>query len=262
MRWFSALLLSVCISNLALAHDTWVQTNTNVVRTGDAVHIDLMLGNHGNEHRDFKLASKVSLDACTLHLASTEGKSYDLKPQLADVGYAPKEGFWTTRFLPARSGLYTVSHTMDGVFHGVRGVKSGKTYFVASDSLDKVPLENPGFDKPLGHALEIIPVANPVTPMGPGQPIRMQVLFQGKPLADARMAFIPRGAELERGFDKMHERMTDPDGVAEFTPTEGNYYLVAVHYDRPDEKGEGYELTRYAATLVVFVPQVCPCCGE
>src|SRR6185436_2774462 len=44
----------------AFAHDTWVQTNTNVVRTGDAVHVDLMLGNHGNDHRDFKLASKLA----------------------------------------------------------------------------------------------------------------------------------------------------------------------------------------------------------
>ena len=41
------------------AHDTWVQTNTPLIRVGDAVHIDLMLGNHGNDHRDFKLASKV-----------------------------------------------------------------------------------------------------------------------------------------------------------------------------------------------------------
>ena len=42
------------------AHDTWVQTNTNVVRAGDAAHIDLMLGNHGNDHRDFKIAGKKS----------------------------------------------------------------------------------------------------------------------------------------------------------------------------------------------------------
>jgi hypothetical protein len=239
-----------------------VQTNANVVRTGDAVHIDLMLGNHGNEHRDFKLASKVSLDACTLVVAAPDGKSYDLKPQLVDLGYAPKEGFWTTRFAPAKPGLYVVGHAMAGVFHGVRGVKSGKTFFVVSDSLDQVPLENPGFEKPLGHALEIVPAANPVTPMGPGTPLRVQVLFQGKPLPEARVAFIPRGAELEPGFDKTHERLTDAEGLAEFTPTEGNYYLVVVHHDRPDEKGNGYDSTRYAATLVVFVPQVCPCCGE
>ena len=50
----------------ALAHDTWVQTNTNLVRAGDAVHIDLMLGNHGNDHRDYKLTSKTGLENCTL----------------------------------------------------------------------------------------------------------------------------------------------------------------------------------------------------
>ena len=29
-----------------------------------------------------------------------------------------------------------------------------------------------------------------------------------------------------------------------------------------DEKGEGYDSTSYSATLTVFVPDVCPCCGE
>jgi hypothetical protein len=35
-----------------------------------------------------------------------------------------------------------------------------------------------------------------------------------------------------------------------------------VHHDEPAEKGDDYEFTRYAATLAVYVPQVCPCCGE
>ena len=34
-------------ASTAKAHDTWVQTNTNVIRVGDSVHVDLMLGNHG-----------------------------------------------------------------------------------------------------------------------------------------------------------------------------------------------------------------------
>ena len=63
----------------ALAHDTWVQTNSSIVRTGDVVHIDLMLGNHGNEHRDFKIAGKLSLEGATLELIDPEGKHFDLK---------------------------------------------------------------------------------------------------------------------------------------------------------------------------------------
>lgn len=62
------LILLVAFSPLiSTAHDTWVETNTSVVRTGDVVHVDLKLGNHGNEHRDFKLASKISLDITRPH---------------------------------------------------------------------------------------------------------------------------------------------------------------------------------------------------
>ncbi|HTU91793.1 MAG TPA: DUF4198 domain-containing protein [Gemmataceae bacterium] len=86
------------------AHDTWVQTNTNVVRAGDYVHIDLMLGNHGNDHRDFKLASKIDLEGCTLTVVAPDGKRYDLKDRLTDTGYTPKEGYWTARFAGALSG--------------------------------------------------------------------------------------------------------------------------------------------------------------
>ena len=63
-----ALLLALAAPVAAMGHDTWVQTNTNLVRTGDAVHIDLMLGNHGNEHRDFKLAGKLALEGATLEV--------------------------------------------------------------------------------------------------------------------------------------------------------------------------------------------------
>ncbi|MGZ3489481.1 MAG: DUF4198 domain-containing protein, partial [Isosphaeraceae bacterium] len=40
-------LIALATPVAALAHDTWVQTNSSIVRTGDVVHIDLMLGNHG-----------------------------------------------------------------------------------------------------------------------------------------------------------------------------------------------------------------------
>ena len=49
-RFIAVPLLMSLLTLPANAHDTWVQTNTNVIRTGDAVHIDLMLGNHGNDH--------------------------------------------------------------------------------------------------------------------------------------------------------------------------------------------------------------------
>jgi len=252
------------LAGAVAAHDTWVQTNTNVVRASDNVHVDLMLGNHGNDHRDFKLASKIDLDGCTLAVLAPDGKRYDLKDRLIDTGYTPREGFWTARFAGAQPGLYLVAHTSDKVvsYAPTRSVKSAKTFFVVSKSLDRVSPDNPGFDKPLGHALELVPETNPVTPMGPGTPIKVRLLYKGKPLANAQVSFIPRGESLSEGFDKRYERLTDEQGRAAFTPKEGNYYLVVAHRVEPKESGKGYESTKYSATLTVLVPQICPCCGE
>ena len=249
----------------ACAHDTWVETNTNLIRSRDAIYVDLKLGNHGNEHRDFKLASKIDLAGCKLSVIDPDGKKYDLVPALVDTGYTPKEGFWRAKFAAVKPGLYQVAHSLDKVVnHGkpVRSIKSGKTFFVVSESLDKVPMSNPGFDRTLGHPLEIVPTANTVTPMGPGKPISVRVLFKGKPLSDAQVSFIPRTETLKEGFDDRCERMTDQNGEASFTPQMGDQYLVVVHHTRENETGPDYELTAYAATLTVFVPDVCPCCGE
>jgi uncharacterized GH25 family protein len=263
LRSFTFLVLT--FAGLASAHDTWVQTNTQLVRVGDAVHIDLMLGNHGNDHRDFKLASKVDPAGGTSTVIAPSGKRYDLLDRFVDLGYAPKEGFNSAKFAVAEPGLYAVAHFSDRIVnHGVpaRSLKSAKAFFVASTSLDKPNPNNPGFDKPLGHPLEIVPQSNPVLPMGPGQAIRVCVLLKGQPLAEARVSFIPRGEALTEGFDERYERKTDAKGDASFTPTTGNYYLVVVHHVSPDEKGTDYVQTTYSATLAVLVPDVCPCCGE
>lgn len=257
-------LLATALSATALAHDTWVETNTNLIRVGDSVHVDLKLGNHGNDHRDFKLAGKVALERATLQVVAPDGKPRDIKSDLIDIGYAPKEGYWSTKFVAADPGLYLVAHTVDQVvsYAPTRSIKSAKTFFVVSRTLDRVSQDNPGYDRILGHPLEIVPTASPVTPMGPGQAIRVRVLYKGKAMPDARVSFIPRSGTLAEDFDPTYERRTDSDGRASFSPKTGDVYLVVVHHVEPTESGEKYESTKYSATLTVFVPQVCPCCGE
>lgn len=248
----------------AAAHDTWLQTNTNAVRAGDVVFIDLFLGNHGNDHRDFKMAGKPDREASRLEVIAPGGGKYDIKERLVDNGYAPSEGYWSARFVPTEVGTHLVAHSMDKVvsYAPTRSVKSSKVYFLVSSSLDRVQADKTALDRPLGHPLEIVPKSHPITPMGPGSPIEIQVLYHGKPLADARASFIPRGESLSEGFDDRYERKTDGGGLARFTPKEGNYYLVVVHHVDPNASGPGYENTKYSATLTVLVPQVCPCCLE
>jgi uncharacterized GH25 family protein len=260
----NTVLIVLILASPALAHDTWVETNTNVVRTGDAVYVDLKLGNHGNDHRDFKLAGKVELEGSTVEVISADGTRYDLKSDLVDTGYAPKEGYWTAKFVPAKAGLYMIAHSLDRVVHyaPTRSIKSAKTFFVVSRSLDLVSKENPGFDRVIGHPLELVPLTNPVTPMGPGQPITVKLFYKGKPMADSRVSFIPRRHNLQEGFDPDYERTTDSQGRASFTPKTGNVYLIVAHHQELNEPGENYESTKYSATLTIFVSEVCPCCAE
>jgi uncharacterized GH25 family protein len=261
------LLVALTIPGATFAHDTWVQTNSCLVRTGDAVHIDLMLGNHGNEHRDFKIAGKPPLEGSTLDVIDPDGKAYDLKGRLSETGYAPQEGYWTARFEPAKPGLYTVAQRSDRVmgYAPERAIKGAKAFFVASESLDRPSPNNPGFDRPLGHNLELVCLLNPVTPMGPGCPIKVRLLYKGKPLAGERVSFIPRGTTLKPAFDAQYERMTDANGEATFEPTDANIYLIAAHKTEARQggtlDGKPYEFTKYSATLTVFVPRICPCCG-
>lgn len=264
MKFFLTAFCFLTLPKLAGAHDTWVETNTNVVRAGDAVHIAFKLGNHGNDHRDFKLAGKPKLESSTLTVLAPGGTEYDLRPALTDEGYTPNEGFYSTRFVTAEAGLFLVAHRSDAVvtYAPKRSIKSAKVFFVASKSLDKVPQEHAGFDRVLGHELELIPRTNPVTPMGPGQPLTVELRYKGKPLPEAKISFIPRGVDLKAEFDPAHEQRTNADGRATFEPKGGNVYLVVAHHDEPDEAGEGYTSTKYSATMTLFVPEICPCCGE
>ncbi|MEW4455034.1 DUF4198 domain-containing protein [Bremerella sp. JC817] len=265
IRILSALLLTGTLVSLASAHDTWVETNTGILRTGDAIYVDLKLGNHGNNHRDFKLASKANPADGTWDVVQPDGSKFDLTSVAVDLGYAPKEGFWNAKYVADEPGLYLVSHARDSIVnhgHPVRSVKSGKTFFIVSDSLAQVPSDLTGFDKPQGHALELVPTENPVAPLGPGKPIAVQLLFQGKPLADTVVSFIPRRETLQEGFDETYERKTDANGQASFTPKSGDQYLVVAHLEQPEASGDGYDATKYSATLLVIVPERCPCCGE
>lgn len=256
----AALLASLAAVSRISAHDTWVQASAALVRPDDLVHVDLCLGNHGNEHRDFKLAGKLgSLEGVTLAVVAPDGRATDLVPALVDLGYAPKEGFWSGRFVVAAPGLHCVAHTRAGLRHGKRSVKSGKAYFLAAESRDTLP-EAPAAPTPLGHPLEIVPETHPVVGMGPGRDITVRVLFRGRPVADQRVSFIPRGATLAADFDPEFERRTDDMGRCRYTPREGNFLLVVTRVEVPEEKGDGFDGTTYGATLFLDVPQRCTCC--
>ena len=245
----------------ARGHDTWVWPSAALVRPGDVVHVGFALGNHGNEHRDFKYAGKLSaLDAATLEVVGPDGRRTDVVPELVDLGSAPREGYYSARHVVGSAGLHVVAHTLDTLHHTTRAIKSGKAYFLAAPSLDRPPPADRGFATPLGHPFELVPDTHPVLATGPGVPITVQLRFRGRPLVGHRVSFIPRGAALAVDFDPEYERLTDDEGRCTWTPGEGTMVLVVAHHVEPDERGEAFERTAYAATLVLDVPQRCLGC--
>lgn len=257
------LVAALAVAAAARGHDTWVQTATIVARPDEVVHVDLALGNHGNDHRDFKLAGKLaSLEQATLGVRTPGGRTIDLVPDAVDLGYAPKEGYWSARYVTAEEGLHGIAHTLDRVHGTKRTLKSAKAYFLVARSAAQPPAADAGFATPLGHPLELVLETHPVLRAGPDREIKVRLLLRGKPLADERVSFIPRGAQLAEGFDPRFERRTDAEGRCSYTPREGNYLLVVAHRTAADERGADFDRTAYSATLVLNVPQRCACCDD
>lgn len=235
------------------AHDTWIQLNTATTPSRQSVYADLMLGNHGNLHRDFQLASKIPLENTTLTLLAPDQSTIDLKSSLTDRGSSPKEGFWTSRVTPTANGLYCVAHTYDAVvtYAPKRSMKFAKAFFRAGD--DPKEGSAASFSSPIGQTLEIVPLTDP-TRLAAGDKLRVKVLLKGLPLKDVVISCIPQGTKLAEDFDPAHEARTDAEGYADLPLPEANHYLVVVHHKAPEEIGEKYsEGSEYAATLTLLV---------
>lgn len=243
-------LITALGATLTNGHDTWVEVSSPEVRSGGLVHVDLKLGNHGNDHRDFKLHSLITLDHASLTVVEPCGCKTDMVPKLRPTAYEPKQGYWTSGFSPKKPGLHAVAHQLDLLHGRTRAIKSAKSFFLVG-APGEVATDH---SQPLGHSLEIVPLTHPVAETASGKPFRVRVLFQGEPLAEARITSIPRGENLSEGFDARYEKMTDKNGEAEFQPSEANLYLFVVHLRKPDESGDGYDGTHYAATLTATIP--------
>jgi uncharacterized GH25 family protein len=244
------MLLSLIAITPSAAHDTWVEAGPLVQPTGEYAYIHLMLGNHGNNHRDFKLASKITLAPCTLTVNTPSGTSIDLKPQIVDMGHAEKEGFWTARYDISEAGVHEVLHTLDTLHGTIRAIKSAKTFILSQPQCLGEATTQGQSARIHGLGLELVLLTS-VDKLAAHQEVKIQVLRSGAPLQGARVAFIPRGTQLVEDFDRQFERESDSQGIVVFKPAEGNIVLAVVHHPAPEEKGEGYNLTHYSAALVL-----------
>jgi len=257
-RLFTFMLALLPVSQLmskAAAHDTWVEVNSPYVRSGDPVFVNLCLGNHGNSARDYRLASRLAkLDGVQLVATYTDGESLSLVGSLKSFGSAEKEGYWTAVFHPQKDGQYVVEQKLD-ILHGpARAVHGGRAFFSVGDQSQLATdwkLPNAQIEMPL----QLTPITSPYD-WKVGSEVEFKVFFQGKPLPDARVSFLPLGVELGSEFDDKYERTTDANGTVRFAAPNANRYLVVTKLKRPEDKGDGYDATYYTATCTLVASQM------
>ncbi len=252
-------LLALAQATECRAHDLKVLVSRLVAAPGEQDTVYISYGH--------VLPVDTPVDADTLD-------DYSLKTPSGSVVYLKKEGVslqanevhveeeGTYQAVATRKPL-VFSEVVDkqGNHTHVRGPKSGITEgtvesttrslqfakaLLVSGSKNNNPLE------PLGHVLEIVPADTP-TAWKSGQDLTFQVLFGGKPLANADVFATYIGFKPDKAW--CYATSTDPKGAAVVRPSQPGTWVLKVKVQKPAPKGKQaeYDLESYSATLVLEV---------
>ena len=251
------------IAAAAYAHDGWIEVPA-IVEKGQPVTIALMLGNHTNEHRSYRLAGKWDPKFTKLMIIDPSGKTDDITSSLIDLGEdeektGPKgpKGFHIATFTPKTEGVYIVIGREEQVlqfgdeprFHSVR---SARAAFAALDNPRVAGgKKTSGFDRTVAidNLMEIVPVSNPVA-ITQNDPVTLELRYKGKPFPNQVVSVIPR----LKGAASAQDLMTDEKGRVKITTGAADTYLVRAKFDERSERKEGqYDLSSYEATYVFQV---------
>lgn len=106
--------------------------------------------------------------------------------------------------------------------------------------------------KPLGHALEIVPEIDPSS-LKPGEPLKVTILFKGKPLSDVQIAAVYSGAKL-KGHEFPVVTRTDDQGKASLKLDRGAlWYARLIHMEEAQNDPE-VDWRSYFATMTFEIP--------
>lgn len=252
---FKALLGAVLLlgmqANTLLAHDIWITTQ----KAGAS---DFRAAVHYGHPGDIYLP--VAAKLYQFDMIDHEGKSSSLletitpsaPPELTQVSkpisakpgpqtaifYASFDnGFWVER-----TDKLSINTSKENVPNALSSSHNYKfTKFLATPNPDTT-----GFDKVVGQRLEIVPLVNPFM-LKTGQPLKVRVLYAGKPLAGVGVEV---GDSMTiRKEEDIPRYKTNQDGVAEVPITKTGLVLVGVDYEVKSAYPQLAELDNMTATL-------------
>ena len=253
--------LLLCAAALAHAHEVWVNAPAELPSK------DILKAELAYSH-DFPHAEKIPADRVhiftPLALTTPSGTTAAMKQQGENYQYAAaklkkgsyivsamyKPTFWS-KDAAGKWTQQSLAERPEAVFCE-QSRMFGKSIVIVDGAVDMAAIS-----RPVGHTLEIIPLANPNTAK-PGALFPVQILYQGEPLAGATVTatadtVIAHDTEAARDHrePQAFSGKTDKQGKANILPlVEGLWKVKAVHKTPFADSKVCNESAAYATLIV------------
>ncbi len=236
------------------AHDGWTQTSAPIVETGEVSFVEILMGNHSNEHRSYRIDGQFSTNS-SIYVSTPAGEKVDITSTRFYTGEPEatnkvNNGFIAS-FVAESAGTYIVTAESDGVraSNGVssRTLRNAKSFVAAADLPIIARVRSlSGFSKLVNSdRAELIPMFNPASVVS-GQNVSVRLFLKGKPLADIAVSMVRRSINTEPQTVK-----TDAQGVASFKIGPSDYYLFRAKPTTTEAEEGKYTGINYETTMTV-----------
>ncbi len=253
--------LSLSFSTPAFSHTFWLNATEyfpEIYSPEYGAKTNIYFGwGHRYPVSDFLSADKLN----EFNLITPTGKSKPIKPGVGgflatEVSFSEKGSYIVTAAL--KPGFYTM-YMKDGKIHhksvpktGLSGVILSLHFEQYAKSLINVDSADNSFLKPVGHTLEIIPLANPAD-LNVGDYLSVQVLFKGRPARFCPLYGTYAG--FSTGDDFAFVTTADGQGKAKIRILHHGTWLLKAKkkYPAPDELKDKCDEMSYTATFTFEV---------
>ncbi|RKL67034.1 cobalt ABC transporter substrate-bindng protein [Salipaludibacillus neizhouensis] len=255
----SFILLVIGTAEPVKAHDGWTQTNATIVEPEENIYIELLFGNHSNDHGSYRIEGNWNEDNTKVNVHTPAGEAVDVTSTLfytgeldeSDEGDSGVNNYHIASFSAIDTGIYIISGESDSIFSqgetSSRTLRSAKSFAAVSD----VPTfhEAKGMDgfgeEVTQDRAEFLPQFNPVALM-PEETVEVQLAREGSPVQEEEVTLVRRSTSESEVF------LTDEEGMISFTSGPADYYLLRASEETEGE-GEEYNVLNYEATMTFAV---------
>lgn len=258
-KLIAILVVVLALAGTAHAHEGWVQAYSPIVGVGEMAYVDMLFGNHSNEHGSYRIAGKWNLKESRVFVTTPDGEKTDITAHAFDTGEDAEEvgpkgvkGYHAVGFTPGQPGLHMVSVEGDSLFkHGettVRTLRSAKTFVAAAGTPVRAHVTDmKGFDRQATpDRMELAPLFNPAA-VTPGAGLTFQLFMKGKPAGGQHVTVIQRSNSQAIGYH------ADAEGKVSFEAGAPDYYLIRVKHESEEKEAGKYDKTAYEATMTFIV---------